>query len=147
MDRSVIRKRPLTSAFVKNVRHSGRNGPDKHGDQFGLQLRVQPTGGKQWIWRGTIHGKRVDLGLGGWPLVSLAEARQAAFDYKKLAREGGVDSRPTGQSFKMHSGTGWLQNKVPLVSLPQAGKPGLTRRFKSLTGRKEQMARQKDLSQ
>ena len=39
--------------------------------------------------RGTIHGKRVDLGLGGWPLVSLAEARQAAFDYKKLAREGG----------------------------------------------------------
>ena len=85
----VDRKRSLTAAFVKNVRHTGGFGPDKYGDQHGLMLRVQMTGGKQWIWRGTIHGKRVDLGLGGWPYVSLAEARQAAFDYRKLAREGG----------------------------------------------------------
>ena len=48
-----------------------------------------PTGGKQWIWRGTIQGKRVELGLGGWPYVSLAEARQTAFEYRKHAREGG----------------------------------------------------------
>ena len=81
--------RPLTSAFVKSVRHSGRNGPDKYGDQHGLLLRVMPTGGKQWIWRGTISGKRADLGLGGWPYVSLSSARQSAFDYRKLVREGG----------------------------------------------------------
>ena len=81
--------RPLTSAFVKNVRHSGRVGPDKYGDQHGLLFRVMPTGGKQWIWRGTIRGKRVDLGLGGWPYVSLSSARQSAFEYRKLAREGG----------------------------------------------------------
>ena len=37
-------------------------------------LRVQTTGGKQWIWRGTIHGQHVNLGLGGWPYVSLNEA-------------------------------------------------------------------------
>ena len=48
-----------------------------------------PTGGKQWIWRGTIHANRVDFVLGGWPYVSLAEARQEAFDYRKLTREGG----------------------------------------------------------
>ena len=81
--------RPLTSAFVKNVRHSGRDGPDKYGDQHGLLLRVMPTGGKQWIWRGTVRGKRVDLGLGGWPYVSLSSARQSAFEYRKLVREGG----------------------------------------------------------
>ncbi len=81
--------RSLTSAFVKNVRHSGRNGPDKYGDHHGLLLRVMPTGGKQWIWRGTIRGKRVDLGLGGWPYVSLYSARQSAFEYRKLVREGG----------------------------------------------------------
>ena len=79
---------PLTSAFVKNVRHSGRDGPDKYGDQHGLLLRVMPTGGKQWIWRGTIRGRRVDLGLGGWPYVSLSSARQSAFEYRKLVREG-----------------------------------------------------------
>ena len=47
--RSVDKMRPLTSAFVRNVRHSGRYGPDKYGDQHGLLLRVLPTGGKQWI--------------------------------------------------------------------------------------------------
>ena len=81
--------RSLTSVFVKNVRHSGRDSPDKYGDQHGLLLRVMPTGGKQWIWRGTVRGKRVDLGLGGWPYVSLSSARQAAFENRKLAREGG----------------------------------------------------------
>ena len=89
MDSLVDRKRFLTAAFVKNVRHKGGFGPDKYGDQHGLLLRVQMTGGKQWIWRGTIHGKRVDLGLGGWPYVSLNEARQKAFECRKLAREGG----------------------------------------------------------
>ena len=87
---SVDRNRPLTAAFVKGARHSGKPyGPDKYCDQHGLILRVLPTGGKQWIWRGTVHGKRLDLGLGGWPYVSLLEARQAAFEYRKLAREGG----------------------------------------------------------
>ncbi|MDE0262471.1 MAG: Arm DNA-binding domain-containing protein, partial [Bryobacterales bacterium] len=81
--------RSLTAAFVKNVRPSGRDGPDKYGDQHGLLLRVMPTGGKQWIWRGTVRGKRVDLGLGGWPYVSLSSARQAAFENRQLARQGG----------------------------------------------------------
>ena len=36
-----------------------------------------------------MHGRRRDLGLGGFPYVSLAEARQQAFDYRKLARAGG----------------------------------------------------------
>ena len=64
MDNLVDKKRFLTAAFVKNVRHKGGYGPDKYGDHHGLILRVLMTGGKQWIWRGTIHGKRVDLGSG-----------------------------------------------------------------------------------
>ena len=77
----------LTAAFVKTV-----TGPGKYGDQHGLILRVLPSGSKQWIWRGTVHGRRRDLGLGGFPYVSLAEARQLAFDYRKLARAGGDPS-------------------------------------------------------
>ena len=74
----------MTAAFVRTVKQ-----PGKYGDQHGLILRVTPPGSKQWIWRGTVRGKRVDLGLGGFPYTSLAEARQAAFDYRKLARAGG----------------------------------------------------------
>ena len=48
-----------------------------------------PTGSKQWIWRGTVRGRRVDLGLGGYPYTSLGEARQTAFEHRKLARAGG----------------------------------------------------------
>ena len=36
-----------------------------------------------------IRGRRRELGLGGFPLVSLAEAREKAFANRKLAREGG----------------------------------------------------------
>ena len=76
--------RQPTAAFVRTVTL-----PGKYGDQHGLILRVTPSGSKQWIWRGTIRGKRRDLGLGGYPYTSLAEARQRAFEYRKLARHGG----------------------------------------------------------
>ena len=76
--------RNLTAAFVRTI-----NKPGKYGDQHGLILRVLPSGSKQWIWRGTVRGKRMDLGLGGYPYTSLAEARQAAFEHRKLARAGG----------------------------------------------------------
>ena len=36
-----------------------------------------------------INGKRHDIGLGGWPLTSLKEARERAFANRKLARDGG----------------------------------------------------------
>ncbi len=72
----------LTAAFVKHA-PLGR-----YYDEHGLMLRVRPTGSRQWLWRGTVHGKRVDLGLGGWPYTSLAEARAKAFQYRKLSREG-----------------------------------------------------------
>lgn len=74
----------LTARFVETVSEAG-----KYGDQHGLILRVTPRGTKQWIWRGTIRGKRRDLGLGGYPYTTLAEARQTAFEYRKLARAGG----------------------------------------------------------
>ena len=73
----------LTAAFVRNV-----TVPGKYGDVHGLILRVTPSGSKQWIWRDTIRGKRRDLGLAGYPYTSLAEARQTAFSYRKLARRG-----------------------------------------------------------
>lgn len=76
--------RHLTAAFVRAVAT-----PGKYGDRHGLILRVLPTGSKQWIWRGTVRGRRVDLGLGGYPYTSLAEARQAALEHRKLSRAGG----------------------------------------------------------
>ena len=80
-----MRKQKLTAAFVR----SASCPPGIYGDEHGLRLRVMPTGSRQWIWRGTVHGKRRDLGLGSPPYVSLAEARETAFEYRRLARRGG----------------------------------------------------------
>ena len=73
----------LTAARVRSETR-----PGKYGDQHGLILRVQPSGSKAWIWRGTVNGRRRDLGLGRYPYVSLAQARQQAFEYRKAALEG-----------------------------------------------------------
>ncbi len=54
-----------------------------------LYLRIAPSGAKHWIQRLTIDGRRHDLGLGGFPLVSLAEARERAFDNRRKVRAGG----------------------------------------------------------
>ena len=77
----------LTAAKVRSI-----STPGKYTDQHGLLLRVAPGGSKQWIWRGTIRGKRRDLGLGAADLTTLAEARELAYEFRRLARQGGDPS-------------------------------------------------------
>ena len=55
----------------------------------GLNLRVDPSGARRWVQRLVILGRPRMLGLGGYPLVSLAEARDVAFAHRKQARAGG----------------------------------------------------------
>ena len=54
-------------------------------------MRVAPGGSKQWVQRIVINGKRRDLGLGGFPLRGLAEARDIAFENRRAARLEGRD--------------------------------------------------------
>ena len=48
------------------------------GGVAGLALQVLPTGGRSWVLRAVIGTKRRDMGLGGFPDVPLASAREAA---------------------------------------------------------------------
>ena len=73
----------LTALFVKRV-----TAPGKYGDGNGLYLRVNDSGSKQWIQRLMVGGRRRELGLGGWPVVSLADAREAAMANRRAARQG-----------------------------------------------------------
>ena len=76
----------LTVAFVRSVTKPGKY-YDGRGE--GLVLRVAPGGSKQWVWRGTVKGRRRDYGLGPVRYTNLAEARRIAFEYRKTARQGG----------------------------------------------------------
>jgi integrase len=48
------------------------------GGVTGLHLRVKPTGARSWILRVVVGDRRPDIGLGGYPDVSLEEARERA---------------------------------------------------------------------
>lgn len=59
------------------------------GGVAGLALQVLPTGGRTWILRATIGGRRRDMGLGGYPDVTLAGAKEAARRAREVIRDGG----------------------------------------------------------
>ena len=63
--------------------------PGVFGDGHGLFLRLRGncTSG-QWIQILHVDGKRTERGLGGYPIVSLEEAREVAFANRRMARRG-----------------------------------------------------------
>ena len=73
----------LSATFVSKKRQPGR-----YADGLGLYLLVEPSDSRRWEQRLVIRGKRRTLGLGGYPLVPLAEARAKALENKTLARTG-----------------------------------------------------------
>ena len=78
----------LSASFCRNVER-----PGKYSDGLGLMLRVEPSGAKTWVQRLTIHGKRRDMGLGSYQYVTLADARDMAYQNAKAARHEGRDPR------------------------------------------------------
>jgi len=58
------------------------------GGVSGLLLQVAATGAKTWILRTKIGTKRRSIGLGGYPGVSLADARRRAQEIKDKIAEG-----------------------------------------------------------
>jgi len=112
----------LTIAKIRSL-----STPGWYGDGDTLYLRVAPGGSKGFVQRLTIDGQRHDLGLGGWPVTSLVEAREQAFENRSIARKGGdprmlrdvptfreaaerkhAELAPTWRS-KKH-GTAWMQS-------------------------------------
>jgi integrase len=63
-------------------------GPGTHSDGLGLLLRVRTNAAgvttRAWTYRYTLDGKQTWLGLGSYPSVSLAQARERAADARKL---------------------------------------------------------------
>lgn len=60
----------------------------KYADGQGLWLIKRSKQAGKWIVRLTIDGKRREMGLGAWPDVSLAEAREKASIARKQVRDG-----------------------------------------------------------
>lgn len=58
------------------------------GGVAGLYLMVKDTGARSWILRATVGTRRAEIGLGGYPDVTLAQARSKARETRDTIRQG-----------------------------------------------------------
>lgn len=73
----------LTARKVAALKEVGR-----HADGGGLYLRITDGGAKSWVFMATSNKKRLEIGLGGASLVSLAAARKIAEDMRDAIAMG-----------------------------------------------------------
>lgn len=76
---------PLGPLAVSRLTQPGRHAV---GGVPGLALQVLQSGGRTWILRVMIGPRRREMGLGGYPGVTLAMAREAAREARDLIRRG-----------------------------------------------------------
>ena len=97
------RRGPLSATFVKAVQATvkTKNYGDGRGGH-GLTLMVKQGKGsrvvKCWTQRLRIDGKAFNMGLGSYPLVTLAEARGKALENARAVAAGQDPRRPTTSS-------------------------------------------------
>lgn len=61
--------------------------PGIYSDGGGLYLRIR-SAGRSWFYIGTLHGKRIELGLGSVIDIPLAKARERAAEIRTLLLDG-----------------------------------------------------------
>src|SRR5690348_10643399 len=76
----------LTLPAVRNARP--RASAYKLADGLGLCLLVETSGAKLWRFRFRYAGKESMMSFGGWPEVSIADARRQRDDARAKLREG-----------------------------------------------------------
>jgi integrase len=92
----------LTDAKCRNAACPPGKKRGRFSDSHGLYLEVSPAGSKRWFAKIYREGKESRLALGGYPAVSLAEARRAR-DAARLDKKRGIDPiearKVTGSTF------------------------------------------------
>lgn len=80
----------LSAIEVRQLTHpgKGRNCTYAVGGVSGLLLQITPNGGRTWLLRIAVGAKRREIGLGGFPDVTLSQARDRARAAKEQIRQG-----------------------------------------------------------
>ena len=81
----------LSTTEVKSLK-----GPGYFSDGGGLYLRIADGGSKSWVFRFTLNGRTREAGLGSYPDVSLADARENSKARKNpdsWRKSGALDAR------------------------------------------------------
>ena len=79
---------PRIAKRLNSLAVSRAQKPGYLGDGDGLYLQVTSAKAKSWIYRFMLAGRRREMGLGPYPSVSLADARDAAARARALVKKG-----------------------------------------------------------
>jgi integrase len=91
------------------VRRLTKPGLHAVGEVSGLCLQVKPTGARSWILRTVVGGRRSEIGLGGFPTVTLAAARELAREHLLEIRKG---ADPVATRLQKRRRSMWTFEKV-----------------------------------
>ena len=107
---------PLSATRVKALK-----GPGRFSDGGGLHLYISKAGRKSWVQRITVDRRRRDIGLGGFPSVSL---------WPKLAKRRRNIDRPlqaVGTPSRTSAGLRCRRSgMLPMPSMRQIDRAGAT---------------------
>jgi len=81
---------PKKAQELKAIQVKNLSAPGLHavGGVTGLSLNITEADARSWILRTTVQGKRRHIGLGPYPEVSLAQARDQAAEMRRRIRAG-----------------------------------------------------------
>jgi Arm DNA-binding domain len=72
------------------VKVQGLKSPGYYADGGNLYFRVTDRGSRGWIFRFAMGRKTRDMGLGSYPDITLAKARELATECRRMVK-GGID--------------------------------------------------------
>jgi integrase len=100
-------------------------------DGGGLFLVISPSGGKWWEYRYRLQEKETSIGLGSYPDVSLADAREKHSDARKKVKAGinpaaerkaaAVEAKAAGMTFAEATAS-FLENRQNLKRIGEIGR-------------------------
>ena len=81
---AIMRSKKLTAQYLNSNLTAGRHYDDSG---TGLHIHVRKSGSKSWSQKLRFAGKQIELGLGSYPTVPLAEARRIAAENNAIAAQ------------------------------------------------------------
>ena len=109
---------------ARKVAALAKDDPRKTADGNGLYFVVPASGEPFWILRFSMNGSRPEMTLGSYPELSLADARDAAFQQRKLIQQG---INPLAERQRLQTGIFWQKLSIPLLMLPPRFRDSLKR--------------------
>ena len=88
----------LNARAVATITKHGR-----HADGGGLYLSISPNGGRRWVFLYRWHGKPTEIGFGSARDVTLARARELAWQARAKLAEGSIQRTPEARQKALRS--------------------------------------------